>query len=78
MILRYSLQNTHSEATRKIDQTQSYVKLNRKLIEYAKLLADQGCFLNALSYVNDSNDVSSPEFISDVQEMQVHGFLLIA
>ena len=40
------------------DRTKSFDKLNAKLVKYAKLLADQGCFLNAYSYINDSNDSS--------------------
>ena len=58
MVLRYSFQNHHPELTRRNDQMQSFAKLNTKLVQYAKLLADQGCFLNAYSYINDSNDSS--------------------
>lgn len=36
----------------------SLSRLNNRLIEYAKLLADQGCFLNAYTYLKDSNDAS--------------------
>ena len=36
----------------------SLTKLNTRLIEYARLLADQGCFLNAYTYLKDSNDAS--------------------
>lgn len=36
----------------------SLARLNNRLIEYAKLLADQGCFLNAYTYLKDSNDAS--------------------
>jgi hypothetical protein len=35
----------------------SLSKFYSKLIEYAKLLADQGCFLNAFNYLKDLNDV---------------------
>jgi hypothetical protein len=58
MVLRYSFQNYHPELTKRNDQMQSFAKLNTKLVQYAKLLADQGCFLNAYSYINDSNDSS--------------------
>ena len=40
------------------DKSQSFEKLNTNLVKYAKLLADQGCFLNAYSYINDSSDNS--------------------
>jgi hypothetical protein len=40
------------------DKNKSFEKLNKNLVKYAKLLADQGCFLNAYSYINDSNDSS--------------------
>ena len=40
------------------DKNKSFEKLNSNLVKYAKLLADQGCFLNAYSYINDSNDSS--------------------
>ena len=40
------------------DKSRSFEKLNTNLVKYAKLLADQGCFLNAYSYINDSNDSS--------------------
>ena len=52
MILRYSLASTKQQ------QTADHTKLYAKLIEYAKLLADQGCFLNAYTYLNDLNDHS--------------------
>lgn len=50
MALRYSLQNTNSSS-------QQGVKMSSKLAEYAKLLTDQGQFLNAYNYINESNDV---------------------
>ena len=37
-------------------------KLNAKLVQYAKLLADQGCFISAYNYINDSNDVTTTCF----------------
>lgn len=54
MAMKYSKQNFHSE----INYTDSMENINSKLMEYAKLLTDQGSFLNAYSYINDSNDVS--------------------
>ena len=50
MLLKCSLGET--------SRSKSFERLNSKLVEYAKLLADQGCFLNAYSYINDSNDSS--------------------
>ena len=55
MALKYSLQHVHSEGAK--SNAESFSKLNSNLAQYAKLLADQGCFLNAYSYINDSNDV---------------------
>ena len=46
------------ELSSKLDQNQSLQNLNSKLVKYAKLLADQGCFLNAYNYISDSNDHS--------------------
>ena len=57
MTLKYCFQNVHPELNNEL--LQSMTKLNSKLVEYAKLLADQGCFINAYSYLNDSNDVSA-------------------
>jgi protein transport protein SEC31 len=51
MVLRYSF-------PRQQNNERSFQKLNAKLIQYAKLLADQGCFLNAYNYIKDSNDES--------------------
>lgn len=39
-------------------QNVSIAKLNARLVDYAKLLADQGCFLNAYNYLKDSTDQS--------------------
>jgi protein transport protein SEC31 len=56
MVLRYSYQNVHQDLSKKLEKLHSHSKLNSKLVKYAKLLADQGSFLTAYSYVNDSND----------------------
>lgn len=58
MVLKYCFKNYHPEISAQLDRSQSLHKLNSKLVKYAKLLADQGCFLNAYSYLNDSNDSS--------------------
>ena len=58
MILKFCFHNVHPDLSKKLDQSQSLHKLNSKLVKYAKLLADQGCFVNAYNYINDSNDVS--------------------
>jgi hypothetical protein len=50
-ILQYSIRNIHGE---KIEESNSF---NRILSQYSKLLAEQGCFLTALNYIKDSNDV---------------------
>ncbi len=57
MALRFSAKNYHPDLVKPHESTQSPSKLNSKLVEYAKLLADQGCFLNAYNYIKDSNDV---------------------
>lgn len=51
MILRAQLKSQQQRAV-------SMSKLNARLIQYARLLADQGCFLNAYVYLQDSNDPS--------------------
>jgi hypothetical protein len=57
MALKYSMQTDGAKNQQKYSQS-TFNKVNTKLAEYAKLLADQGCFLNAYSYINDLNDVS--------------------
>jgi protein transport protein SEC31 len=56
MVLRYSYHNVHQDLSRKLEKLHPHSKLNSKLVKYAKLLADQGSFLTAYSYVNDSSD----------------------
>lgn len=58
MILRFNLMNYQQQSKTKQLPNHSMAKLNSKLIEYAKLLADQGCFLNAYTYLKDSNEQS--------------------
>ncbi|CAF0785032.1 unnamed protein product [Brachionus calyciflorus] len=53
MILKFCFKNYHPELANKLDQNP---KLNSKLVKYAKLLADQGCFLNAYNYLGESSD----------------------
>lgn len=54
MIFRYSL-----SIRKKLDSgDNAMTKFYSKIIDYAKLLADQGCFLNAYTYLNDLNDHS--------------------
>ena len=48
-MLRYSIKSLNN---------QNLTLLNEKLIEYAKLLAEQGCFITAFNYLKDRNDVS--------------------
>jgi hypothetical protein len=50
-MLRYSIKTV---------QNQNLTLLNQKLIEYAKLLAEQGCFITAFNYLKDRNDVKTP------------------
>ena len=57
MTLRYSLQNIHTDPSKRGESLQNFTKLNSKIAKYAKLLTDQGCFLSAYSYINDSTDV---------------------
>lgn len=58
MVLKYCFKNYHPEISAHLNHSQSLHKLNSQLVKYAKLLADQGCFLNAYSYLNDSTDSS--------------------
>lgn len=58
MVLKYCFKNYHPEISANVNHSQSLHKLNSQLVKYAKLLADQGCFLNAYNYLNDSNDNS--------------------
>jgi hypothetical protein len=55
VILRYSHQYTNNT------ELNSEI-MNDRLVEYAKLLAEQGCFLTAYNYIKDKNDVSLIQF----------------
>jgi hypothetical protein len=60
MTLQFSLKSVHGDAglQKHHNASSSSRKLNAKMAEYAKLLTDQGCFLNAYNYINDYSDVS--------------------
>jgi hypothetical protein len=51
MISQYSIQHIHRE------QIKNSNSINKILVQYSKLLAEQGCFLTALNYIKETNDV---------------------
>ncbi len=57
MTLRFSLKNVNGDAGLQKQNETGSRRLNAKMAEYAKLLTDQGCFLNAYNYINDYTDV---------------------
>ncbi len=64
MTLKYSFQIANKNA--KAQSAKMSSKFNLKLAEYAKLLADQGCLLNAYNYINDLDDVNLIFILFDI------------